>query len=265
MSDQKLTLEMKPQSDHMNVVLGTEPILSKYVAFLRPQLKRWPELEWKERVETLTEAANRILFELSIPRPVRIGFTNERMGYFLREKWSITFVRDLFYGEDLDAVSQQAGHVIHEFEHLAATYVAARFLASQQKQAASIVGTLGVLASIAEQAAKAPLPPSLSKLGEDCLYRVTIEKSAGGKDDRYSQLQDEVGRVQLQVSAATKDRDAIGDTVAFDGKKYVAAKKRVADLETKRDNALDAYKNSYMERGSNYVEALLRKKILDLK
>ena len=77
----------------------------------------------------LTNFALDILYALRIPPPSKVSSTLN-MGAFEPSTWRIYLVKPLFLDYDWESIASQAGHVFHEFEHLSATYVAARYLSA---------------------------------------------------------------------------------------------------------------------------------------
>lgn len=245
----------------LQLVLGAYDIVIAYCDKVRSAKSKWASLSVPERMTFLTEYALEVLTALSIPLPRKVGSTLH-MGAFEPSTWRIYLAKPLFVDHDWESVADQAGHVFHEFEHLGATYVAARYLATQKATKETIASTLDIPAEIAEMAASVPLPPDLVELGKACHFRVTCEKNPTAPTDYYRSLHANIKKSQSELKTA---EDALakaerGPSFSVDAYKKAYAHKRL--VEKQLAAALREYQLSETELGSNVVENLVKSRLL---
>ncbi len=255
----------------LNLVLGNWSVVDSYARYVVNKAPGWKSMKG-ERAKFLTEFAQVVLGELNIPPPSFVGFT-EHMGAFERIHWRIFLCRPLFAGIDGDGIAEQAGHVLHEYEHLASVYVACRYLAAKTLTdsksgtssggASTIENELGVMKEIALAAFADPLPSELTELGNACLFRITSEKGAEGKPGYYEALQSNIRKSEAEFDSARSQADKLEQTTSS---KDALFKAWTNEKNAKRSlqRALREYQLSENEIGSNLVEGQVKTRVLQL-
>ena len=245
----------------LHLVLGTYPIIQWYVKMVRASAPKWPTMRDVERMHSLSELALEILDDLKIRPPVKLGATLS-MGAFEPSTWKIYLVKPLFKYSNWEYIADQAGHVLHEFEHLATTFIAARYLAATKSSADDIARKLEIPADVARDAASDPLPVELLPLGKDCHFRVTSEKSPGAATDYYRTLHANVKKAQAAIELAENNLTKLEKSSTFSAKDYSAAYARKRALDKSLALARREYQLSNTELGSNAVENIVRSILL---
>ena len=245
----------------LHLVLGTYAIIQWYVKQVQASGPNWPKMKVTDRMKFLADLALEILDALNIPPPFRLGSTLS-MGAFEPSKWSIYLVRPLFESSDWEDIADQAGHVLHEFEHLSATYVAARYLAASKSSVDDIARTLEIPSDIAHAAASDPLSADLMPLGKDCHFRVTSEKSPGASNDYYRTLHAKIKKAQAEIKMAEDNLTKLGNRSPFPTKAYTEAYARKRALDKNLASAQREYQLSNTEIGSNAVENIVKSILL---
>jgi hypothetical protein len=261
MAPSTATLVSDDNRNPMHLVLGTYPIIQWYVKKVQDARPKWPSMKVTDRMKFLADLALEILEALRIPQPDRLGST-QSMGAFEPSTWSIYLVKPLFAKSDWEDIADQAGHVFHEFEHLAATYVAARYLAAQQSSADDIFKALEILPAIARAAASDPLPQDLMDLGKDCHFRITSEKSPGHSNDYYRNLHANIRKAQAEIRSAEENLSKLEKSSHFSTKSYADAYARRRALDKSLAAAQREYQLSNTEVGSNLVENIVKSVLL---
>jgi hypothetical protein len=251
----------------LKLVFGVYDIVTAYCEKVRSVKSKWQSMAVPQRMTFLTEYALEVLDALRIPPPGKVGSTLH-MGAFEPSTWRIYLAKPLFLDHDWESIAAQAGHVFHEFEHLGATYVAARYLAAGKDLAAgkatkdTIASTLGILAEIAETAASDPLPAELIELGKACHFRVTCEKNPTAPTDYYRSLHANIKKSESELKVAEERLAELGRglSISPDAYKKAYAHKRLIDKQLAA--ALREYQLSETELGSNVVENLVKSRLL---
>jgi len=216
-----------------------------------------------QRMTFLSEAAINLLDDLRIPPPEQVRATvSMRMGIFEPWNWRIVLYRPLFEGSTLAEIANQAGHVFHEFEHLATTYVAARYLAASKQGSDAIASALRILAKIAENAAREPLPANLMSLGKACHFRVTCEKHPTAPSDYYRRLQGRVRKLQVELRLAEGELAKLDRSPSFSREAYARKYAQVRRIDKELTAAVREYQMSENELGSNVVQNLVKSWLL---
>jgi hypothetical protein len=261
-ADSRLKLNADPDANPLNLVLGTNDIVTAYAEAVDMAQPKWKSMTVPQRMTFLTDFALEVLDALQIAPPVRVGGTLGSMGYFESSKWQIVLVKPLFYDHDLVSIAAQAGHVFHEFEHLSAKYVAARYLAANKASQEQIQKDLDIPGNVAKEVLAHPLPTDLMELGKACHFRVTSEKSSISPNDYYRSLHALMRRSQAEQKTAEDALAKVEAASSFsaDAYKRAYARKRSADKTVAA--ALREYQLSETEIGSNVVENLVKSRLL---
>jgi hypothetical protein len=259
----------------LNLVLGNWDVVDSYARNVMGYVGRWKTLKASERVRLLTEFPQRLLSDLDIAQPTLLGFT-EDMGAFEAAAWRIFLSRGTFSESDTDSIVDQAGHVMHEFEHLACTYVAGRYLAAKLiadskadksvvAEAKTIENQLGILKGVAIEIFANPLPTNLWVLGSACLIRASSEKVAPkGGTSYYERLRASIRKCEAEVVAATENSMKLERSSRLSKEQFYPALTKEKTAKLNLVKALREYKLSETEMGSNVVENQVRSRVLQL-
>jgi len=261
MSAPTATLVADEDRNPLQVVLGTYETIRWYVSNVLSAIKKWPSMKPTDRMTFLTNLALRKLEELQVPLPFKVGATQDQ-GWFIGSTWSMYLMRPLFSRSALEDIADQAAHVLHESEHLAATYVAARYLAAGEESAAVIAKTLYIASAIAKKAASEPLPPGLMKLGKACHFRVTSEKTPPEANNYYRHLRASIRKSQVEIKRSEEELAALERSDSSSRETYANAYAKKRKLENQLEKLVREYRMSNVEIGSGVVSNLVKSMVL---
>jgi len=181
----------KPSDEDKNpvpLVLGSPETLQRYAQVAKDVRNRWSSLTSNQRFGLLTKAAVAELRARNIHEPLDMGVFDSQKhknlaGGFISKRWVIVLREEFFTSENPVAAAEAAKVVLHEFEHLAETYEAARYLAATSKSSASAVGEIVAVLRIKEEIAREamkqviarPLTGEELRTGREYFQRKTSE------------------------------------------------------------------------------------------